>query len=472
MKMFNHIKLTSMKTMSFLRGAAGTLLLAVLGLAALSSCNRKVPTPLDAPQPTLAAATVSSLTFSWKAVANAVEYTYELCDASDTKVESGSTKALAVTFTGLKENTTYTFKLTANCDKNDGDHEMSKTATVTGTTAKIQQLKAPAPVAKFENGVVTISWEAVENADSYSYAYGIVDSQDPVMGTTNETSLSISDLAPGDYGFAIQANSADEAYTDSEYGSCTFTVKTVEKWSAEGFVFDGAGKYWKANLVAMSDGSYSLKNWYNIEGYDLDFTVAADGAMQITNYTEGSDESYFYVNAGLESPVCLYPTGGYSKFSGDATGGEFYVYSYQTNAYFDFQWPAVEGSAVTVDELVGTYAQNSTYQFYYDGAFSDYSYEADVTIAKVDDNTVSISGLIWDETKAVNATLDASNGIIAVAPGYIDDYYVLGGASYQDVVLGYYKDGVITIDNWTLYAEYDDYFYSYTQNTKTTLTKK
>lgn len=461
-----------MKTMSFLRGAAGTLLLAALGLSALSSCNRKVPTPLDAPQPTLAAATVSSLTFSWKAVANAVEYTYELCDASDTKVESGSTKALAVTFTGLEENTTYTFKLTANCDQNDGDHEMSKTATVTGTTAQIQQLKAPAPAATVENGVVTLRWEAVENADSYSYAYGIVDSENPVTGTTNETTLTIPDLAVGDYGFAIKATSADEAWSDSEPGGCTFTIELYEKWSKEGFVYDGAGNYWRARLVAMSDGSYSLKNWYNVEGYDLDFTVDAEGAMQITNTAEGSDETYSYVNAGLESPVCLYTSGGYSVFDGDADGGEFWVFSYQTYAYFDFQWPSFEGSAVTADELVGTYAQNSIYQFYYDGSYGEYSYDADVTIAKVDDNTVSISGLIWDESKAVNATLDASTGIIAITPDYIDDYYILGGASETDVVLGYYKDGVITIDNWVLYALYDGYYYSYTQDTKTILTKK
>ncbi len=459
--------------MSFLRGTAGTLLLAVLGLAALSSCSRKVPTPLDSPQPTLAAATVSSLTFSWKAVTNAVEYTYELCDAADDKVESGSTKALVITFTGLTENTTYTFKLTANCDESDGDHEMSKTATVSGTTAKIQPLKAPVPVAKFEKGVVTVTWEAIENADSYSYFYGIVDSENMITGTTNETSLSIEDLELGSYGFAIQATSADEAYSDSEYGKCEFTVEAVEMWSKEGFFFDGAGKYWRANLVAMSDGSYSLKNWYNIEGYDLNFTVnEEDGAMQITNYTEGSDESYFYVNAGLENPVCLYPVGGYSNFGGDASGGEFYVYSFYTNAYAYFQWPAPEGAAVTADEIAGTYAQNSNY-WYYGSSWEAYSSDNDVTIKKVDDTTITISNLIWSDGGDITATLDPSTGIITVAP---QDYYgwVFAGFSETLPVIGAYKDGVIGLNYWNLWYKYDgyDYYSCYTSGALTTLTKK
>ena len=471
--MLNQIKRKSMKSLSFLRGSACTLL-AVIGLAAFSSCNptQKLPTPLTAPQPTLAAATVNSLTFSWKAVTDAVEYGYELTDAAGAQVKAGSTKALNVTFTKLTENTTYTFKLTAYCADSDSDHEMSESATVTGTTAAIQPLKTPAPTAKYEAGIVTITWDAVENANSYSYSYG-VEGAEPVAGTTEETSLTIENLANGEYSFTITASSADEAYSTSEAGSCKFTVTPVEKWRVKGIFFDGAGKYWNADLVAMSDGSYSLKNWYNIAGYDLDFTVDAENKNQlvITN-ANTIDSDYYYVSAGLEEDIPIYTISGYSNFSGDQDGGELYFWDNSAFATATFQWPAPEGSAVTADAIAGTYAQSSNY-YYYTSSWESYTSDNDVTITKVDDTNITISNLIWSDGGDLKATLDPETGEIAI-PAQAYYGWVFGGCSELSPAVGAYKDGVITLNGWNLWYKYDgyDYYSYYTYSTFTTLTKK
>ncbi len=472
--MLNQIKRKSMKSLSFLRGTVCTVI-AVLGLAAFTSCNptQKLPTPLTAPQPTLAAATVNSLTFSWKAVTDAVEYGYELTDAAGAQVKAGSTQALNVTFTKLTENTTYTFKLTAYCAESDSDHEMSESATVTGTTAAIQPLKAPAPTAKYEAGIVTITWEAVENANSYSYSYG-VEGAEAVTGSTEETSLCIENLANGDYNFSITAVSADEAYSDSEAGSCKFTVSTVEKWRVTGIFFDGAGKYWNAVLVAMSDGSYSLKNWYNVEGYDLNFTVDAENndQLKITNATSVSDNAYYYVAAGLSKDVCIYPIDQYSNFSGDQQSGEIYFYNYTSNASSTFQWPAPEGSAVTADAIAGTYTQSSKYYYYYT-SWEAYTSDNDVTITKVDDTHITIEGLIWENYGKLTATIDPATGIIRIDP-QLYDYWTFAGCTELSPVVGAYKDGVITLNGWNLWYMYEGntYYSQNTYDTFTTLTKK
>lgn len=72
------------------RRVATTVVLAVLGAVAFSSCQKSDPVQLAAPQPTLSASTVSSLTFTWNKVENAAKYIYELVLPDGSKVDSGA----------------------------------------------------------------------------------------------------------------------------------------------------------------------------------------------------------------------------------------------------------------------------------------------------------------------------------------------------------------------------------------------
>ena len=711
---------------TFARRAATVLVLAALGAAALSSCKpeKKDPTPLTTPQPSLAANSVNSLTFSWSAVQNAVQYSYELAGPDGSRVDGGTTSGLSAEFTGLEDNTTYTFKITAYPEVNSEDYLSSSTGQCTGTTGAIMPLKTPVLSVEQGEGTVTISWEAIENAASYVYSF-VEDGG--AAGKTTETSVSFR-LDPGKYTFTLYAVSGNEAYSDSEKASTEFEVEQVERreswtvtgtvddgagkkwdatlvawndgtytlkdwygtagydlefyvnsdatitvtnktttdgydyvqasadewisidtnyyegygaysefsgnsskgevwfwswktegyfdfvwpatgggsqeektksWSVTGTVDDGAGNNWEATMVAWSDGSYTIKNWYNTAGYDIDFTVNSDATITVTNATngyvlanadkwigidtkyyegygtysefkgdksagevwfwsyetngyydftwpatggdsgkkeswsatgtvddgagkkweatltawedgsytikswygtEGYDldftvnenktitvsnvtvsEGYNYVLAGADKWICIDTNyyegyGSYSEFSGNKDAGEVWFWSYETNGYYDFVWPATGGDqggeSVTVDQLVGTYTQNNTYQFWYNGAWGNYSSDNDVTIAKVDDKTISISGFMYAESdggKTINATVDNEKRIIIIEPQMVDSYYTLAGKdAITNSVTVTYNNGTLYFGNWCLWYNGSAWAYS----TKTTLTKK
>ena len=454
------------------RRAAAVLALAALGAAALSSCKpeKKDPVQLTAPQPKLSAATISSLSFTWGQVANAAQYTYELLSSDGSQAGNGSTSGTTAEFSGLKDNTAYTFKVVACPATGSEDYLASATGQCVGTTATVTPLAKPVLKVEVGDEAVTISWDAVPNADSYVYSF-IADGG--AAGATSETSVNFK-LDPGKYTFTLYATSKNEAYTDSEKASTEFEVADKVKWTVSGIFFDGAGKYWNADLVAMSDGSYSLKNWYNVEGYDLNFTVdtANNDELVITN-AKGLDEySYYYIDAGLEEDVYIYTISKYSNFSGNQDGGELYFYNYYAGASSTFQWPAPQGSAVTADAIAGTYKQASSYYYYYT-SWEAYTSDNDVTIAKVDNTHITITGLIGEEWGSVNAILDPDTGIIRIDPQL---YYgwTFAGCSELSPVIGAYKDGVITLNGWNLWYKYEgyDYYSQYTYDTVTTLTKK
>ena len=246
------------------------------------------------------------------------------------------------------------------------------------------------------------------------------------------------------------------------------------KWSVKGTVNDGAGNDWNVTLVAWNNGAYTIKDWYNVAGYDLEFVANEDGTISVTNYyadylpqiwvESGDDVDNGWVN--------IYTAGGYSSLSGDKEKGDLWFYNYRTSGYYELTWPAVTSQGVTVDELVGTYAQNNTYQFYTD-AWGNYSSDNDITITKVDDNTVAIDGFMYsaeDNGKILNATVDAENGILTIEPQMIDEWYKLAGQGAEtDAVKVYYTgNGTLVFGKWC--AWYGGYAYGYSN--ETILTKK
>ncbi len=582
----------------FLRKAGTGFLLAALFLGAFSSCKDEdvLTTPLSATSGELYNSTVSSLTFTWDKVANAVQYGYELKTENGTAVAADVTSGTSATFTGLKDNTTYLLDVWAY-SAYGSQYEKSPVTTLTARTPAIVPLDTPVLTVSTE-GAATISWEAIKNASSYSYTCTSENGTE-ISGTTEETYVTLNGLKTGDYTATVTALSEEEAYSDSEPATATFSYVQVreeswrvngtvndgadntwtatlvawsdgsytlkdwynvegydleftvnsdgtitvtnndkassgvwvasgdnvddgwvqlyttvygsdyysyfngtkvsgnfycysyrtegwyeftwkagggektESWRAEGTVNDGAGKTWTATLVAWSDGSYTLKDWYNVEGYDLEFTVNSDGTITATNYyadyypdiwiSSGDDVDYGWVQ--------IYTADGYSSFTGGKTGGEVWLYSYRTQGYYDFTWTgASEGSPV--DKLVGTYAQDNSYQFWYDSAWGDYSSTNDITIAKVDDTTVSIEGFVYETSdggKLINATFDPEKGTLTIASQMLTQWYKLAGQNAEtEAVTATWNDGVITFGDWSLW--YDGYPYAY--STKTVLTKK
>ena len=107
----------------------------------------------------------------------------------------------------------------------------------------------------------------------------------------------------------------------------------------------------------------------------------------------------------------------------------------------------------------------------FDGAnWVDFTSDNDVTVAKIDDNTVSVTGLMYEES-SLQATFDAEAGTLTFAPQtWLDWYTFCAYESPTTSVVATVSDGTITMSGWTAY--YADYSYSYVYNASTTLTKK
>lgn len=448
---------------------AGIFLLSAL--CVLSSCkdDDTVLTPLPAPEAGLYQATVSSLTFYWDKVANATQYAYELLDPEGEKVSGGVTEGTVAVLTGLKDNTDYRFTVWAY-GPFEGDYSKSPVAEISGTTPAIVQLATP-KLTVLVNGGAVATWDEVPNATHYVLTISINGGKESSWDITG-TEMMIGNLSTGTYTVTLKAVSDDEAFSDSELATATFVIEKKEAWRVGGTFDDGAGNNWPVTMIAWDNGTYTLKDWYNVKGYDLEFSVNDDTSISILNYYEPYLPN-IWVEAGIEEDngwIQLYTAGGYSSFAGSKSeGGSVWFYSYKTEGYPEFTWTGDGGSLI--DDLVGTYSQNSTGSQIFDGSnWVDFTSTNDVVIEKIDDNTVSVTGLLYEDN-TLKASVDAEAKTLTFEPQTWLDWYVFCVYdSPTTSVVATIADGVITMSNWTAY--YTDNSYSYVYGANTTLTKK
>ena len=448
---------------------AGIFLLSAL--CVLSSCkdDDTVLTPLPAPEAGLYQATVSSLTFYWDKVANATQYAYELLNPEGDKVTGGVTEGTVAVLTGLKDNTDYKFTVWAY-GPFEGDYSKSPVAEISGRTPAIVQLATP-KLTVLVNGGAVATWDEVPNATHYVLTISINGGKESSWDITG-TEMMIGNLSTGTYTVTLKAVSDDEAFSDSELATATFEIEKKEAWRVDGTFDDGAGNNWPVTMIAWDNGTYTLKDWYNVEGYDLEFSVNDDRSINILNYYEPYLPN-IWVEAGIEEDngwIQLYTAGGYSSFAGSKSeGGSVWFYSYKTEGYPEFTWTGDGGSLI--DDLVGTYSQNSTGSQIFDGSnWVDFTSTNDVVIEKIDDNTVSVTGLLYEDNR-LKASVDAEAKTLTFEPQTWLDWYVFCVYdSPTTSVVATIADGVITMSNWTAY--YTDNSYSYVYGANTTLTKK
>lgn len=448
---------------------AGIFLLSAL--CVLSSCkdDDTVLTPLPAPEAGLYQATVSSLTFYWDKVANATQYAYELLDPEGEKVSGGVTEGTVAVLTGLKDNTDYKFTVWAY-GPFEGDYSKSPVAEISGTTPAIVQLATP-KLTVLVNGGAVATWDEVPNATHYVLTISINGGKESSWDITG-TEIMIGNLSTGTYTVTLKAVSDDEAFSDSELATATFVIEKKEAWRVDGTFDDGDGNKWPVTMIVWNNGTYTLKDWYNVEGYDLEFSVNDDTSINILNYYEPYLPN-IWVEAGFEEDngwIQLYTAGGYSSFAGSKSeGGSVWFYSYKTDGYPEFTWTGDGGSLI--DDLVGTYSQNSTGSQIFDGSnWVDFTSTNDVVIEKIDNNTVSVTGLMYEDS-SLKATFDPKALTLTFEPQTWLDWYVFCVYdSPTTPVVATISPAGITMSNWTAY--YTDNSYSYVYGANTTLTKK
>lgn len=567
-----------------MRRAGGIFLLAAACMGAFSSCSDDDDTlngKLDKTNAEVLSQSVSSLSFTWKAIKNASQYAYELSDPDKNLVESGVTTDLAASFTNLQPNTTYQLKVWAYGAYGSG-YETSEPIYLTATTPAVVKLGMPEVKVVTSGATTTASWKSVEHAKKYEYYVKLKDS-DKVLesGTVTDTEVALYGLV-GEYELGVKSLSTSEAYSDSEYDKVEFKVEKREVWRTVGTFNDGAGHTWKATIVAYSNDSYTILKWYGVEGYDLEFSVTSAGNVAVTNaykddgswyyvrtdathhltinhtyhssfsgnstsgkmmiyngkditftwpvpvteswraegtcsiqgynwkatlvaYSDGSykllkwygndgydlafsvgsdgkptflnavkeEGGWYYVKTAANSQLGLYPAL-QSTFSGNKNSGSFSFYSTYSEP-FKFSWGGT--TQQTVDALVGTYSHVSKgYEKLTDGYnWTQFNNTSDVTITKVDDKTIQLSGFFvgFDQmgSGVLKGTVDFSAKTVTFAPQVVsrDMTFCTYKSITTSVVAKFTDAGVISFTNWGLIYQNFDFVYTGAQ---TTLTKK
>lgn len=351
-----------------MRRAGGIFLLAAACMGAFSSCSDDDDTlngKLDKTNAEVLSQSVSSLSFTWKAIKNASQYAYELSDPDENLVGSGVTTDLAASFTNLQPNTTYQLKVWAYGAYGSG-YETSEPIYLTATTPAVVQLGMPEVKVVTSGATTTASWKSVEHAKKYEYYVKLKDS-DKVLesGTVTDTEVALYGLV-GEYELGVKSLSTSEAYSDSEYDKVEFKVEKREVWRTVGTFNDGAGHTWKATIVAYSNDSYTILKWYGNEGYDLEFSVTSGGNVAVTNAYK-DDGSWYYVRTDATHHLTINHTY-HSSFSGNSTSGKMMIYNGK-DITFTWPVPVTESWRAEGTCSIQSYNWKATLVAYSDGSY-------------------------------------------------------------------------------------------------------
>ena len=330
---------------------------------------------------------------------------------------------------------------------------------------------------------LTFSWDKVSGAVQYSYTLTASDGTAVDGGTTANTSIEFTGLASSAaYIFSLTAypEVGSEDYLTSDAATLTANTADIppvtELWRVTGTFDDGTGNTWDDVLIAYSDGSYTIKDWYNIKGYDFEFVINEDGTIGLTNGTvnEYGNPSIEAGDGMVDIYTGYYEGYAYSGMEGDKESGSLWFSNYRTDADCTLTWPAVEVVPVTMDEIVGTYTQSSTGSEIFNGeTWNTFESTNDVTIEKVDDNTVTVTGLMYEEGSVLTAKLDTEAATLTFEPQSWLEYYTFCLYDAQDSpVIAHISNGVIKLNNWTAFYVGDGWTYSYIYSAKSVLTKK
>lgn len=402
------------------------------------------------------ATTVSALTFAWQPVDGVNQYGYSLADPEGKVQREGVVNEPTVTFTKLNASTTYT--LTVEAFGANGVN--TRRFTMSGTTGDIISLNAPV---NFEieqlSGKVTIKWSAIEHADHYGYTVVNAEAETVDEGTVDEPSLTISGLAVGDYTFTVYAYSDDEAYSQSGTATYLFARTREVKQSKEGTYESYWLGSWPCTLDICDDGSYVIRNFMQVEGYDLELAIGDDNAVQFVN-AYSSTGLYRYVETGLidDYYIAFYESPDYSYYYSDDEVGKYIMMCayYATDAgdggYDYFRW-----DVPTSDAIIGTVCR------YPDEDWNDNKIPDCNATIELGDGFFYVRGFAGVEGYDLKVEYDADTNVTGLT-SYKD------GEVYESTTSGYVNAYTGLTDTWYALAFYvgNDYTYAYVSSDGTT----
>ena len=141
---------------------------------------------------------------------------------------------------------------------------------------------------------LTFEWAPVSGA--VQYGYKVYDALDEIVagGVTEKTSVSISDLNYlSSYTIQVWAYPTieDDTATASDKAELTVTTPFYTALNFAGTHTSGViSQTYSATIVETRQqpdrfGTFAIKGFYGVEGYDLEFTVNSDNTITVTNGT-------------------------------------------------------------------------------------------------------------------------------------------------------------------------------------------
>ena len=189
----------------------------------------------------------NTITATWEAIEGAANYTVTCGN------ESKTIESTTATFEGLEYATEYTVSVVAN-PTDTANYKASLAGEATATTITLTTLDTPTATASVEGNVVTISWDAVENAVIY-YVYAW---NQPYETTTDANSVQFTLAEYGYYHFYVVAKAeVGSLYKDSQEAYVNVPYEDPREYLPS-----------PSNVTATIDGPNATISWDAVEGAD------------------------------------------------------------------------------------------------------------------------------------------------------------------------------------------------------------
>lgn len=401
-------------------------------------------TPLDKTSAELKDASFNSLSFSWNKVKGAVQYSYQLSETeSEEAVATGVTKGLSASFTDLKPSTDYTLTVLAYAPY-DSDFTTSEPVVLSARTSDLVAVGKPVLEIDRDVNTVYVMWDWVDNADSYQWWLYDAGGNLQDSGETADYYVTFNTLRDGSYTCNVKAMTTAPGFKDSETSAIDFDFvrEGVEVWRKVGMYSSSLLEdEWKATIVAYDDGSYTIESWYGVEGRDFTFSLDEQNALVCESV----------VPTGLSAPSEVTVAASESLMSGDQYNGSVSIsVSDGSNSGTDtFTWVTV---SCTIDDICGDWV---LYYMAHDDYYGDdYTNTIDVTITKVNDNTVTIPIPVFSSEDCGEMVIDFETMTFSIQPVTISYGYVFAGeeADTEPVTGNISPDG-FSVTGWNLFYE-------------------
>ena len=323
---------------------------------------------------------------------------------------------------------------------------------------------------------LTFTWTAVDDAESYAYILrnGTTEVE---SGEVTDLSITFKSLESGTYTFVLTAEIDQPGYASSDAATVDvdFVWSDPVAWSVVGtYTSEMVGSSWTAKLVAYLDGTYTLEDWYGVEGYNLNFSYdeATDCYVLSSEYddNEKSTATWGQVFTGRTSKptyMFLYKT---DALWLEESEGSIELWPYYSDYYTDtFTWNTLQTTGL---DGTWTMTTSATSELEND-AYTPEQLDETVTckITKIDNNTYQFPALyfsIWDEgadeadCSYMTVTVDWAKNTLTVKPTKnLWGYYTLAGdASTSTNIVGTINaDGSLTFTGWAAYYGSTKYVY-------------